>query len=79
MNFGKDNDDLSAFSRDQIAPLVTRFLRDELGYIIQYPDNRISITERQHCGDPDESFTLPKSCQPSKIDEKLYVKRFLDI
>ena len=65
----KDNDDLSAFAQEQIAPLVIRFFRDELGYIIQYPDNRISITDkgRQHCGDPDESFTLPESYQPSKI------------
>lgn len=65
----KDNDDLSAFAQDQIAPLVIRFFGDELGYITRYPDNRISITDkgRQHCGDPDESFTLPETYQPSKI------------
>ena len=40
-----NNDDLPAFAQDQIAPLVIRFFRDELGYIIQYPDNRISITD----------------------------------
>jgi hypothetical protein len=68
----KDNDDLSSFDQDQIAPLVIRFFRDELGYIIQYPDKRISITDkgRQHCGDPDESFTLSERYQPSKRDEK---------
>ena len=73
----KDNDDLSAFAQDQIAPLVIRFFRDELWYIIQYPDNRISITDKggQHCGDPDESFTLPESYQPSKIRWKvIYAK-----
>lgn len=65
----KDIDDLSAFAQDQIALLLIRFFRDELGYIIEYPDNRISIIDkgRQHCGDTDESFTLPESYQPSKI------------
>lgn len=68
----KDNADLSAFAQEQIAPLAIRFFRDELGYIIQHPDGRISLTDtgRQHCGDPDESFTLSENYQPSKRDEK---------
>jgi len=68
----KDNADLSAFAQEQIAPLAIRFFRDDLGYIIQHPDGRISLTDtgRQHCGDPDESFTLSESYQPSKRDEK---------
>ena len=68
----KDNADLSAFAQDQIAPLAIRFFRDELGYIIQHPDGRISLTDvgRQHCGDPNEAFTLSESYQPSKRDEK---------
>ena len=68
----KDNDDLSAFDQDQIAPLAIKFFRDELGYIIQHPDKRISITDkgREHCRDPDESFTLSESYQPVKRDEK---------
>ena len=42
----KDNDYLSAFAQDQLAPLVIRFFGDELGYIIRYPDDRISVTDK---------------------------------
>jgi hypothetical protein len=57
---------LGGFNQEKVAPLAIRFFQRELRYIIQHKDGTISLTHigRQHCGDPDQAFTLPEDYQP---------------
>jgi hypothetical protein len=57
---------LGGFNQEKVAPLAIRYFRDELRYISQHRDGTISLTQlgKQHCGDADQTFTLPEDYQP---------------
>ena len=60
------DNNLGAYNRNDIAPLVIDYFERIRRYIVQHPDGRISLSaeEKSHCNDPEVQFTLPANYQP---------------